>query len=190
MIINTLPQLTTLHQNDRVISNEELDFCLNKMDPYKVPGPNGIPPSALKALFDTHRTPLFKLIKQYFTDQRADIQAWYVGNLTAVPKPGDQSNPNKRRGIALLDVLSKLLASVLNRRLLDMVKKFGLPTQFGSTTHTRCREGIFCLRSILHTCHHHNQDNLMIFVDLVKAFNMVLHAILSWVLAKYGIPPN
>ena len=59
--------------------------------------------------------------------------------------------------------------------------------QFG---HIRCQEALHMLRSALILRRQHGLATYTLFVDLVKAFNMVNHSLLIKVLFKHGIPPT
>ena len=52
--------------------------------------------------------------------------------LKVLPKKGDLSDPNKWRGIALLDICSKIIGSIIANRLSDLFLKLGDESQCGS----------------------------------------------------------
>jgi hypothetical protein len=89
-----------------------------------------------------------------------------------------------------MDVVSKLLSRVLNKRLFKILKKHGTPFQFGGTPDMGCRDGIFTLKSFLHARRQHGLPTHVAFIDLVKAYDTANHELLLQVLKKYGAPPK
>ena len=105
-----------------------------------------------------------------------------------VPKKGDLSDPNKWRGINLVDVCSKLFSCILNERLYCLLDEHEMPTQFGATPNVGCQDGSFTLKSLLHLRHQHNLPTCVAFVDLVKAYDTTNHQLLIEILRRYGAP--
>ena len=107
-----------------------------------------------------------------------------------MPKKGDLSDPNKWRGINLMDLCSKIFSCILNNRLYRLLEKHGTKTQFGATPKVGCQDGCFTLKTLLHLRHQHNLPLFVAFVDLVKAFNTTNHSLLIEILQQYGAPPK
>jgi hypothetical protein len=70
--------------------------------------------------------------------------------LSILPKSGDLSNPNKWRGIALLDICSKAVSSIAATRLAIHLKGFE-EEQAGSTPDKGCADATFTLKTALQT---------------------------------------
>ena len=66
----------------------------------------------------------------------------------------------------------------------------GCPTQFVSSPGVGCQDGRFVIKTALHAHHKHNLETYVAFVDLVKSFNTVSHAMLMLILERYGVPPK
>ena len=107
----------------------------------------------------------------YWLDEKIDIVEWHERTLCLAPKKGNLSLPDNWRGICLLDVILKLLCSVLCKRLITIMTSLGFSVQFGCTPNVGCQEGTFTLKQLLHTRHHHKLDTWALFMDLIKAFN-------------------
>ena len=107
-----------------------------------------------------------------------------------VPKSGELSDPNKWRGVTLMDIRSKLFSSVMCARLFKVIKKHGVKYQFGSTPGVGCQDGTFTIKTLLHLCHNHNLPTWVSFADLVKAFDTPNHQLMGMIIVKHGCPPN
>ena len=107
-----------------------------------------------------------------------------------VPKSGDISDPNKWRGVMLMDVCSKIFSSVMNGRAFKLLNTYGTRFQFGGTPELGCRDGLFVLKTLLTMRKNHNLPSYVAFVDLVKAYDTANHALLLDLLIRYGAPPR
>ena len=155
----------------------------------KAAGLNKVPPEAFKALNDKNLTHLHKFFADFW-DGRANFAEWHEGQLVPVPKSGDLADPNKWRGVTLMDIGSKIFSKILCTRLFMIIKQHGVKYQFGSTPGVGCQDGTFTLKTILHLRHSHNLPTWVCFADLVKAFDTSNHKLLIEILKRYGCPPK
>ena len=102
----------------------------------------------------------------------------------------ENSDPNNWSGINLMNVISKVMSRTMNERSFKILDKHGTRYQFGGTPGLGCREGIFTLKTLLHTRRNHNLSTHVAFIDLVKAYDTANHELLIKVLGKYGVPPK
>jgi hypothetical protein len=86
-------------------------------------------------------------------------------------------SPQKLVEIAPLDILSKLLSSMIRLRLGLHLKSVGLAKQSGSMSSHRCVDAVATPKIALQS-----------FKDLIKAFDSLNLEMLWKILAKYGIP--
>jgi hypothetical protein len=87
-----------------------------------------------------------------------DYENWHRGLLVITPKAGtkDKADLNNCHGVNLMDVVSKVMNRILNKRLFKILKKHGTAYQFGGTPVMGHRDGTFTLKTLLHTCRTHN----------------------------------
>ena len=149
------------------VTASEIQYAIKKMKTEKAPGKNGIPPEAYKLLVGLGEDVLEKIITQFWTDPNFNPEIWKHVVLTILPKSGDLSNPNKWRGIALLDICSKAVSSIAATRLAIHLKGFGIEEQAGSTPDKGCADATFTLKTALQTLREHDQESWVLFVDLV-----------------------
>lgn len=112
-----------------------------------------------------------------------------VGKVIPIFKSGDKTDPNNYRPITTLNVFSKIFEKILGNQLVNHLnvnniitaKQFGFVSQ--SNTTNACAE----LTHFISKAIDDRQYVSCIFLDLVKAFDMVDHNILIKKLIKVGI---
>jgi Reverse transcriptase (RNA-dependent DNA polymerase) len=186
--LNSLPQLTEKPDLGRPPSFAEINIAIDQMASHKAAGKNGIPAEAFKALDEPNRAIFHALLCKYWNLGEFDCDEWHVTMLKLLPKKGNQQLPKNWRPIALLDVLSKILSSIIASRLDRHAQDVGLPEQTGFSSNRNTSDGIFALKIALQNCKAMNRNSHVVFVDLVKAFDSVNRELLWLVLEKYGVP--
>ena len=117
--------------------------------PNKAPGVTGVPAEAFKCLDSKNRKQVYFVVVDFW-EGNADFWEWHSGLGVMIPKKGDLSDPNKWRGIHLMDVCSNIFSCILNERLYRLLDKHGIKTQFGATPNVGCQDGSFTLKTLLH----------------------------------------
>ena len=75
-----------------------------------------------------------------------------------------------------MDVTSKILCRIINRRLFKVLKIYGTEYQFSGTPEIGCHEGIFTLKTFLHARRSHDLISTHVaFINLVKAYDTIDH---------------
>ena len=144
----------------------------------------------IKALDRENRRVLYRYVNNFFVGN-SDFESWHRGLLVWIHKSGRPADdPNNYRGINLMDVLSKVLCRIVNKRLFILLDKYATKLQFGGTPETGCGEAVFTLKSALHARRNHSLGTYVAFVDLVKAYDTANHALLLQILEKFGAPPE
>ena len=92
---------------DQPISWDELKPAVIKLTKNKVPGLNRVPTNNFKALNDGNLTHLLDFFNKHWMEE-IDFDEWNEGQSVPVPKSGDLSDPNKWRGITLMDIGAKI----------------------------------------------------------------------------------
>ena len=90
----------------------------------------------------------------------------------------DLSNPNKWRGVNLMDIGAKFFSSMMCKRLFKIINLHGVKYQFGSSPGVGCQYVLFKLKTAHHARHNHNLPTFVAFVDLVKVFDTVDNGIM------------
>ncbi len=114
-VLNLIKQKPCLTAIDAPITFKEVKHAINKLKKGKAPGLNGIPPRALKVMDDTPQWTVHKHVSDFF-DGKTNHEGWHKSQYVPVLKKGDLSVPNKWRGIMLMDMCSKVFASIMTAR--------------------------------------------------------------------------
>ncbi|XP_065197221.1 uncharacterized protein LOC135828726 [Sycon ciliatum] len=115
-------------------------------------------------------------------------QEWKDAVLVPIPKKGDLSKCDNWRGIALLDVVGKLLARVIQDRLQPLAEAHLPESQCGFRRGRSCTDAIFCVRQVVEKAFEHRCKAFLVFIDLRKAYDSVPRAALLLALEVYGVP--
>jgi hypothetical protein len=105
-------------------------------------------------------------------------------------KKGDLSFCKNWRGICLPDVCSKLLSSMLVRRLQIVMKEFGMDAQTGFRPDRGTTDGLFTTFVGLHKRKEHGLETWVLFIDLVKTFDTVPREPLFAIFCHFGLPDH
>ena len=97
----------------------------------KFPGPNGVPREAFKNLDNYGIILLRETIRKCWNDNEYNPEVFTRLGLCILPKSGDLSNPNKWRGIALGNIIAKIISSIIATRLTQHINTFGIDEQCG-----------------------------------------------------------
>ena len=121
------------------------------------------------------------------SDPTYDIPDWHNVTLKLLPKKGDLSLPKNYCHISLLDVLSKVLSSILISRMSKHLEKHSLKEQAGFMKARGCADATSTLKITLQNLKAADQDMYILFIDIVKVFDSVNRKMLWKILKKYGI---
>jgi hypothetical protein len=97
----------------------------------------------------------------------------------------DPPPPNNWRGVCLKELTSKVISSIVSTIILAVLAGNTVEEQFATIG---CQQAMHSLRAALSIRRTHDIDTYVLFVDLVKAYDTVNHALLFGILKKYGIP--
>jgi hypothetical protein len=188
-LLKQVPQCCTLWELNDPISWEEFSKAVTKLKNAKALGLTGVPPEAFKAMSHANLRHVYKHVNDFFLGN-TNHEQWHHSQGVPVPKSSNLSDPNKWRGVILMDVRSKIVSSVMNGRAFKLLEQHGTRFQFGGTPELRCRDGLFVLKTLLTMQKNHNLPSYVAFVDLVKAYDTANHDLLLDILKKYGAPPR
>jgi hypothetical protein len=126
------------------------------------------------------------LVIQKFWKGEEDHEVWHTMLLIELYKgKGKTNDPNNWRGVCLKELTSKVISSIVSTRLLTVLSGNNVEERFAKKWY---QQAMHILRAALSIRRAHEKDTYVLFVDLVKAYDTVNHALLFGILKKYGIP--
>ena len=108
-------------------------------------------------------------ILQDVLDKEVMPDTWKRGTIIKLPKKGNLSDCNTRRGIILLSITSKMCCRFILQRIPTAMDKILRQEQAGDRNGKSCIDHIFVLRLILERSREWNSSLYEVFVDFEKA---------------------
>ena len=170
-------------------SEEELGSALGKMKNGKVGGESGILPEMLRAACseEDFTKRLLELVGDVWRECEVPTD-WRDAVLVPLPKKGDLSLCDNWRGIALLEVVGKVVARVLQERLQKLAEDLLPESQCGFRKSRSCTDMIFTIRQLVEKSWEHTTKSFFTFIDLKKAYDFIPLKAVWRVLTKLGVP--
>lgn len=167
----------------------EVRQALTKLKNGKAAGSSGILPEMLKAgkRNDDFVQMISDLVGAVW-EEHSVPQEWVDAILVPIPKKGNLQCCDNWRGIALLDVVGKLVARVVQTRLQKLAENELPESQCGFRRGRGCTDMIFVVRQLAEKAIEHQTKQFFVFVDLRKAYDSVPREALWMALQKLGVP--
>ena len=165
---------------------KELTDTIKNLKNNKSPGYDGIYGEFLK-LYDDR---ILNLILHYMNlvlSKNTITSNWCLDIISPIHKEGIKSNPDNYRGISLINILLKILCTMMNNRLNEYCQENNIINegQIGFKKGSRTSDHILTLRTIINKyVYDKNEKIYACFVDFRKAFDTVCHKYLYQKLKK------
>ena len=188
----------TSNESDKAITISEIKEVIKALKNGKSSGPDLICYEIIKHSSSV----MLKSLSKFFNlilDTASYPREWNRSFIIPIFKGGDESDPVNYRGISLMNCLSKIFNSLINRRLIHIFEsKFSL-SQFGFRKNSRTSDSLFIVKALINKYVNNKKQKLFgCFVDLKKAFDSVWRLGLLYKIIKnqnvgtkvYGIIKN
>lgn len=129
------------------ITRQSIIKAIAKIKNGKAPGPDKIPPEAMKASSEVTADIMSELIR-YIWDSEKVPEEWRVGYIVKLPKKGDPSECQNWRGIQLLSMPSKVMTRIILERIKAEVDRLLREEQTGFRRGRPCSDQKATLRII------------------------------------------
>ena len=169
-------------------TGREVTRALEKLKNGKAPGSSNVLPEMLEVAIKNGKfgQMVLDLVKAFLKGKHLP-QEWVDAILIPIPKKGNLHCCNNWRGIALLDVMGKVVARVIQGRLQKLAERVLPESQCGFRRGRGCTDMIFTVQQLTEAIEHRARQYL-IFVVLEKAYDLVPREALWVELSKLGIP--
>ena len=153
------------------------------------PGITGTHAAVWKALLQVPETKqlVYNIVIDFWETEEAP-EEWEHGLLKILPKKGDLSLPGNYRGIMLLEVAYKIVANIIQKRLIKVHQALNNLQQCGFLPGVGCNDANYTVRGAAKKRREHGLETWILFIDLVKAFDTVNREMLWEVLLRLGVP--
>lgn len=188
-IFDTLQARPVREELAEVPSDEEVHRAISCLSNNKAPGTSGILAEMVKNGGPAFHTSLMKLISKIWTEGFVP-QAWRDAEIVPIPKKGDLSLCDNWRGIALLDVIGKVVGRVIQTRLQTLAELELSDSQCGFRSGRSCTDQIFSVSQLIEKFNEHQETGFLTFIDLRKAYDSVSRPALWRALEVLGVPPQ
>ena len=165
----------------------EIENAITRLKNGKAPGPDGIPPEALRADVTTSANILYRLLGLVW-DKEELPRDWREGYLVKLPKKGNLQECKNYRGIMLLSIPGKIMSRIILDRLKGAIDQHLREEQAGFRKGRSCADQIATLRIIVEQSVEWNSSLYVNFVDYEKAFDSLDRETLWKLMRHYGIP--
>ena len=170
------------------ITLEEIKLHVRKLKQRKAPGYDGLAAEFFKFAHDDIYSALY-IVFNTILDRGEWPQQWAIGLISPVHKKNSINECDNYRKITVMPVLSKILESILNSRLIykNKVQKMDDPYQFGFMNEAQTTDNIFILNTLIMQQRNRGQPLWVCFIDFTKAFDYVNRHALYYKLIKRGV---
>jgi len=171
-----------------VFEEKEVKKLLNELNPNKSKGPDCLHPKALKELQSVLTKPLTRIFNASKEEAKLP-EIWKIGNVVALFKKGDKSDPGNYRPVSLTSIACKMMEKLVRNQIVEHIKRNKLLSkkQFGFIS------GRSTTLQLLLVLDHWTEilDNGgsidSVYMDFMKAFDKVPHRRLIKKMKHYGI---
>ena len=193
-IINFPPQTDSPQDTSTSINNDfdiyELKRAINS-GTTNTPGPDSIPPPALKHLTGNQQEKLLQIFNHFWNNGLP--QQMKESTIIAIHKQNKiKTCTSSFRPISLTNSLSKIMERMVNNRLKAYLEKYHLidPTQSGFRKGFSTYDGLARLEDHIRQNQKIKHQTLALFVDISQAFDSVNHKALICKIQQLGLTGN
>lgn len=174
---------------DFILSEEEVLVGLQTLRHSNSPGPDGVPSSILRLCANELYIPLTRLFNDSLLSGNFP-SIWKSSFIIPIFKSGNRCCIENYRGIAKLSAIPKLFEKLVTNRLHHFVKSLVSPYQHGFIKGRSSTTNLLELTSYVFTAFREKCQVDVIYTDLSKAFDTVVHELLLHKLNVIGFPPG
>ncbi len=190
-IIDSVPARPLVNAAEIEPSLAEIVTIIKNLKNGKSPGDDGIPPEIFKYGGQKLTRKLYRLIIQIWRSEEIPQQFKDATIVSIYKNKGSRAECGNYRGISLLSTAGKIVAKVIQSRLVShILDNCVSESQCGFRNARSTIDMIFTARQLQEKCIEQDVGLYAVFIDLMKAFDTVNRDALWKVLARMGCPPK
>lgn len=155
-----------------VPTEEEILEEIRNLKNFKSAGENGIPAEIFKYGGEGLQKRICKLIQKIWKEEKMP-EGWKNSIICPMYKKGDKQACENYRGIALLDVVYKILARIIRKKLNHYQNQIVGEYQGGFKEGRGTTEQIFILKMIMNKSYEQNLGLHLMFIDFKQAYDSI-----------------
>jgi len=189
-----LPQLTDDEASDleEEFSVDEVKQAIAEAKVVSAPGPSGQTISFYKLLFMHIPNLMTQALNQLVFVPKLSSSPCFQWiqerKVVYIPKKPDPTGPGDYRPLSMLEVLYKIPARILSRRLTQVLPKLIGPHQHGFMPQKGIQEPSILATHLIEEANKNNKPLQLVSFDIEKAFDKVGHSVIIQALRAFGIP--
>lgn len=152
---------------------DEVKQAVKTLKSRKAAGEDGIPPEVFKYGGIELIRRLHKLFLRIWNEEDVPQQLKDATIVTIFKNKGSRTDCGNYRGISLLATAGKVLAKIIQIRIVDNFLSTVSESQCGFRSDRSTVDMIFTARQLQEKCIEQNLDMYAVFIDLTKAFDTV-----------------
>lgn len=183
-----LDRLTEEEKNNlnAPLSLDELEEALLALKKLKCPGPDRAPIEFFQALWNTVGSLILQVINRGILGEEFQ-QEFTLGLIVLLPKKKDQRFLNNKRPITLLNVIYKIGAKAMQKRLTPVLQQIISPQQYAFLSGQNIHHSLIMLGEMLSQGESSREEHVLLKMDVIKAFDCIEWPLLLACLEKSGL---
>ena len=185
-----LPQIPTA-MRPLILSPQDVEKELSKLDVNKGPGPDGIPPRILRILADFLAAPLAYIFNLSLSTGEVPSD-WKRAVICPIFKKGDKEDASNYRPISLTCSICKVMEKFVKRAVMAHLKEVDAlsANQHGFLPRRSCLTNLLEPEERITRLMDAKEPVDVVFIDFAKAFDSVNHRLLLHKLTAYNLHSN
>ena len=173
------------------ISQDTVIRYIDRLNPFKSPGPDNFYPKVIKECKQELVLPLSDIFNQSLKEGIVPVD-WKTANVTPIHKKGDKSDPGTYRPVSITSIVGKLLESIITDKIVEHLASHSLlrDSQHGFRRNKSCLTNLLEFFNDIYKIHDETRAADIIYLDFQKAFDKVPHRRLLKKVEALGISGN